>query len=76
MRILVSAYACEPDAGSELGKGWNIALELARQGHDVTVLTCGSHHRLAIERHCDKRQVPSSAELCLARCSRLAWSWI
>jgi len=59
MRILLSAYACEPDAGSELGKGWNFALELARQGHAVTVLTCGSHHRLAIERYCKERQVPS-----------------
>ncbi|MCX5481259.1 glycosyltransferase family 4 protein [Kaistia geumhonensis] len=51
MRILASAYACEPGAGSELGKGWNLAAEMARQGHDVTVLTCGSHHREAIERY-------------------------
>jgi glycosyltransferase involved in cell wall biosynthesis len=58
MRILVSAYACEPDAGSELGKGWKFALELAQQGHDITVLTCGSHHRLAIESYIGKRQLP------------------
>jgi glycosyltransferase involved in cell wall biosynthesis len=58
MRILVSAYACEPGAGSELGKGWIIATELARQGHDVTVLTCGSHHRVAIERFCADQQLP------------------
>ncbi len=51
MRVLLSAYACEPGAGSERGKGWEFAMELARQGCDVTVLSCGSHHRAAIERH-------------------------
>ncbi len=39
LRILLSAYACEPEKGSEQGVGWNWALTLARQGHDVTVLT-------------------------------------
>jgi glycosyltransferase involved in cell wall biosynthesis len=60
MRVLLSAYACEPGAGSEQGKGWNFALELARQGHDVTVLTCGSHHRKAIESHCEKQPLPQN----------------
>jgi glycosyltransferase involved in cell wall biosynthesis len=39
MKILLSAYACEPGKGSEPGVGWHWALELARQGHEVTVLT-------------------------------------
>jgi glycosyltransferase involved in cell wall biosynthesis len=60
MRILLSAYACEPGAGSELGKGWNFALELAHQGHDVTVLTCGSHHRAAIESYGKTHQLPDN----------------
>jgi len=38
-RILLSAYACEPDRGSEPGVGWSWATELARQGHQVTVIT-------------------------------------
>jgi len=58
MRILASAYACEPGAGSELGKGWNLACEMARQGHDVTVLTCGSHHRDAIARYGREHGLP------------------
>jgi len=58
MRVLISAYACEPDAGSEMAKGWNFAYALALQGHDVTVLTCGSHHRHAIERFCIDHQLP------------------
>ncbi len=58
MRVLISAYACEPDAGSEMAKGWNFAHALALQGHDVTVLTCGSHHRHAIERYCIDHRLP------------------
>ena len=39
MKILLSAYACEPYRGSEPGNGWNWALHLARAGHQVQVLT-------------------------------------
>ena len=38
-KILLSAYACEPGKGSEPGVGWRWALEIARLGHDVWVLT-------------------------------------
>lgn len=40
MRILLSAYACEPNRGSEPGFGWNWALHLAQEGHDVVLMTC------------------------------------
>jgi glycosyltransferase involved in cell wall biosynthesis len=39
MRILVEAYACEPEAASEAGLGWHYPEEFARLGHDVTVIT-------------------------------------
>lgn len=39
LRILMSAYSCAPGRGSEPGVGWNWALTLARQGHEVWVLT-------------------------------------
>lgn len=39
MRVLLSAYACEPGKGSEPEVGWRWAVGLARLGHDVTVLT-------------------------------------
>jgi glycosyltransferase involved in cell wall biosynthesis len=39
MRILVEAFACQPDGGSETGCGWHYPLEFARRGHDVTVVT-------------------------------------
>lgn len=49
MKVLLSAFACEPDKGSEFAVGWNWALFLARAGHDVVVLT-PSESRPAIER--------------------------
>ncbi|MCD7862794.1 MAG: glycosyltransferase family 4 protein [Lachnospiraceae bacterium] len=38
MKILLSAYACEPNKGSEPGVGWSWAVELAKQ-HEIWVLT-------------------------------------
>lgn len=37
--ILLSAYACEPNKGSEPGIGWNWAITLNDLGHNVTVIT-------------------------------------
>lgn len=37
-RVLVSAYACEPGAGSEGGIGWNWAREIAER-HEVWLVT-------------------------------------
>lgn len=48
MKILLSAYACEPDKGSEPGVGWNWAIELARLGHEVTVLTRSNNQETII----------------------------
>jgi glycosyltransferase involved in cell wall biosynthesis len=48
MKILLSAYACEPNMGSEPGVGWSWALELARLGYEVSVLTRASN-RATIE---------------------------
>jgi glycosyltransferase involved in cell wall biosynthesis len=39
MKILLSAYACQPNCGSESGNGWNWALETARLGYEVWCLT-------------------------------------
>lgn len=38
MNILISAYACEPNKGSEPGVGWNWAIELSKH-HNVWVIT-------------------------------------
>ncbi|WP_291275240.1 glycosyltransferase family 4 protein [Flavobacterium sp.] len=39
MKVLLSAYACRPNHGSEPAVGWNWAIEIAKLGHEVTVLT-------------------------------------
>lgn len=57
MNILVSAYACEPDRGSEPGVGWNWARELARD-HDVCVLT-RVNNRDPIERELRRHPQPN-----------------
>jgi glycosyltransferase involved in cell wall biosynthesis len=38
LKVLMSAYACEPDRGSEPEVGWRWALEMAKH-HEVTVIT-------------------------------------
>lgn len=48
LRILVSAYACEPGKGSEPGIGWNQVRQTARF-HEVWVIT-RSNNRPAIEK--------------------------
>src|SRR5690242_14784091 len=48
LKVLISAYACEPGKGSEPEVGWQWALQMA-QYHDVTVLT-RANNRAAIEK--------------------------
>lgn len=48
MRVLISAYGCEPGKGSEPGVGWNWALQAAAFAEEVLVIT-RSNNRLAIE---------------------------
>ncbi len=49
MKVLISAYACRPNWGSEPEVGWRWAIEVARLGHEVWVLT-HAPSRQAIER--------------------------
>ena len=42
LRILLSAYACRPDRGSEPAVGWNWAVTMGQLGHRVTVADAGS----------------------------------
>jgi glycosyltransferase involved in cell wall biosynthesis len=47
MKILLSAYACEPEKGSEPGLGWEWVVRLSKR-HDLWVVT-RSNNRSAIE---------------------------
>ena len=57
MKILLSAYACEPHKGSEPAVGWNWMLSLVKQGHEVTVLT-RENNRSALEAQIAQRSLP------------------
>ena len=53
----MSAYACEPNMGSEAGVGWNWAAQAALQGHEVHVIT-RSNNRAVIEEEQGVRPMP------------------
>jgi glycosyltransferase involved in cell wall biosynthesis len=56
MKVLLSAYACEPNQGSEPGIGWNWVIQAARF-HEVWVITRRSN-REAIEAKLDRAPLP------------------
>lgn len=58
MRVLISAYSCEPGRGSERGVGWNVAREVARS-HEVWVLTRPDESKEAIEAELASHPVPN-----------------
>ncbi|MBP0021377.1 MAG: glycosyltransferase [Cyanobacteria bacterium SBLK] len=57
MKILLSAFACEPGQGSEEGVGWNMAMEAAKS-HQVWVLTRG-FCRHTIEPYLEGNPIPN-----------------
>jgi len=58
MKILLSAYACEPGRGTELGVGWNTVREVAKY-HQVWVLTRPDDGREAIEAELARHPIPN-----------------
>jgi glycosyltransferase involved in cell wall biosynthesis len=57
LRILISAYACEPEKGSEQGIGWNWAQQMG-QYHEVWVIT-RANNRAPIEKSLAKEPLPN-----------------
>ena len=58
MKVLLSAYSCEPGRGSEPGVGWNMAREVAKH-HEVWVLTRPDESKAAIEAELAENPVPN-----------------
>jgi glycosyltransferase involved in cell wall biosynthesis len=58
LKVLISAYACEPYKGSEPGVGWNWVLQIARF-HEVWVVT-RKNNRESIERATAQQPVPNA----------------
>jgi glycosyltransferase involved in cell wall biosynthesis len=59
MKILMSAFSCGPGQGSDPGIGWNMALETARLGHEVLVLT-QTEFQADIEREFARGTLPAN----------------
>lgn len=53
MKLLISAYACAPNLGSDHAVGWNWTTEASRLGHEVWALV-SPVHRDSIKRACDE----------------------
>jgi len=58
MKILISAFSCQPGQGSEPGAGWGVVSQAALR-HRVVVLT-DTHNRHAIRSELDRRPLPSA----------------
>ena len=58
MKILMSAYSCEPGVGSERGVGWNVAIEAAKY-NQVWVLTRPDESKQAIEAQLKSDPIPN-----------------
>lgn len=58
MKILLSAYSCEPGQGSEPGVGWNLVREIAKY-HQVWVLTRPDESKDIIEAELARNPVPN-----------------
>jgi glycosyltransferase involved in cell wall biosynthesis len=58
MKLLLSAYACEPNRGSEEGNGWNYVLNYTKLGYEVWCFTACCHQE-KIEEELQKRPIPN-----------------
>jgi glycosyltransferase involved in cell wall biosynthesis len=53
MKLLISAYACAPNRGSDHAVGWNWATEAHRLGHEIWAFVSPAH-RESIKRACEE----------------------
>ena len=56
LKILLSAYACEPNKGSEPGVGWNWAIEIKKLGYEVLIIT-RKNNKKVIEKELLKNKI-------------------
>lgn len=71
LKVLMSAYACEPSKGSEPGVGWNTAVQVAAR-HDVWLLT-RTNNREVIEQELARNPRKGLTLVYFDLPSRLRW---
>ncbi len=69
MKVMLSAYECQPNTGSESGLGWVWAKELAAMGHEIWVVT-SSDNQPSIELELQRQ--PKS-NLHFIYCKMVSW---
>lgn len=80
LKILISAFACGPNEGSEMGVGWDWSLHIASR-HQVWALVCSIHEE-AIERwraehpDCPVRFVYVPLEIPYGRTNGIRWQFL
>jgi glycosyltransferase involved in cell wall biosynthesis len=74
MKVLFSAYACRPGMGSEPGIGWHWAVETARLGHQVWVLT-RARRKAEIEAELARGSYPENLRFVYCDLSERARRW-
>ena len=72
MKVLLSAYACLPDTGTEPGFGWNWAVHLAQRGVQVWCFTA-QHNREAIEEQLREQPVEGLTMVYVAVPAWIEW---
>ncbi|MFG6448502.1 glycosyltransferase family 4 protein [Roseateles sp. BYS180W] len=63
MKVLISAFACDPSFGSDEEVGWRWGVELSALGHEVTILTRRSHQE-SIEKYLAKNTLEREVKFC------------
>ena len=58
MKVIMSAYSCGPNEGSEAGLSWNWAMQMSRF-HEVWVITRGNRRKAAIEAYIASNPLPN-----------------
>lgn len=69
MKVILSAYECQPNVGSEFGLGWAWASQLAAMGHEIWVITL-SDNQTQIELELKRQPRPN---LHFVYCKMVPW---
>ncbi len=75
MNVLLSAFWCDPNQGSEHAIGWQWAVELADRYDKVVVITCGSINKTAIEKYLSRHPGALRPNLQFEYVDVPGWTW-
>ena len=74
MKVFLSAYECQPNRGSEFGRGWLWANELATMGHEIWVITL-KNNQPEIEQELQKKNIPNLNFIYCEQRNWLPWAY-